>query len=103
VGNFDAILSQFGVEIEWLQYVDGSYVSKGNVKAILQPARIEQTLIEPGFTIDAYYRVYTNVDLAVKDRVVFQGKTWEVLSAQLFESSVLGEKYVAATVRRLLA
>lgn len=104
LGNFDVILSQHGVEVEWLKRnADGTYSTQGNIKAIIQPTRVEEVLIEPGFTVNDYRRLYTNAyDLTVKDRVVFQGQTWEVISSMLFESSVLGEKYVAAVIRRVM-
>jgi hypothetical protein len=102
MGNVEVIISQYGVEVEWLKLQNGQYVSQGKIKAVIQPAAADEFFLEPGYAVSDHLKVYTTAELGYKDRIVFKGKTWEVLAPYRYESELLGEKFTQAVVRRLL-
>jgi len=71
------------------------------IKAIVQPARIEEMVIEPGYAITDYITLYTFAPIRPRDKIERKGVEYEVSSVQefSFKSELM---YRTAICRRLL-
>jgi len=78
-----------------------SYGEGVDVKAIVSPARVDETLIEPGYIINDYLTIHTFAPIRHHDKVRRKGIDYEVLDIQEFDFK--GETiYHKAVLRRLL-
>jgi hypothetical protein len=96
------ILSTHGVDVQWLQLQDdNSYLDKGNIRVRHEPSKSEEIFIEAGYTSADYEAIFTETAVARRDRLVFDGKTWQILDS--LKRVAVGETFYEATVRRLLS
>ncbi|MCS7124776.1 MAG: hypothetical protein NZ932_05125 [Candidatus Bathyarchaeota archaeon] len=71
------------------------------VQAVVNPARADEVLLEPGYVLNDYIAVYSFTPLRHRDRVRWRGLDYEVLTVQTFTWK--GEAaYFKAVCRRLL-
>lgn len=101
MGYFTQILLKYGKDVTWWKrQPNGSYITRGTVKAIILALRKEEIFVEAGYTESDYQTIYTDKDLAQMDRVTLGISTFDVLPIQHFENSALGESYYTGTIRR---
>jgi hypothetical protein len=79
-----------------------SYGEATVIQALINPARIDEVLIEPGYIINDYVTVYTFTPIRVGDKIRVGSVDYGVLSVQEFDWR--GETaYYKAYCRRLIA
>jgi hypothetical protein len=104
LGHFTAILSQYGVTVSWKQkQSDGTFLDKGSAKAIIQPLRPEEVVVEAGYSLSSYRRGFASIEILEFDRMTFDGWDWEVTASLPFTSAQLGEEYRELLLRKVLA
>jgi len=78
-----------------------SYGEGVDIQAIVSPARVDETLIEPGYIINDYLTIHTFAPIRHHDKVRRKGVDYEVLDIQEYDFK--GETiYRKAVLRRLL-
>jgi len=78
-----------------------SYGEGVDIQAIVSPARVDETLIEPGYIINDYLTIHTFAPIRHHDKVRRKGIDYEVLDIQEYDFK--GETiYRKAVLRRLL-
>ncbi len=78
-----------------------SYGEGIDILALVNPARVDEVLIEPGYIINDYIMVYTFTPLRQRDKIRRKGLDYEVLGVQAFDWK--GETaYFKANCRRLI-
>jgi len=78
-----------------------SYGEDIDIQAIVSPARVDETLIEPGYIVNDYLTIHTFAPIRHHDKVRRKGIDYEVLDIQEFDFK--GETiYRKAVLRRLL-
>ena len=78
-----------------------SYVEGITIKAVLKLALADEVVIEPGFMVTDFVKVYTVIPIRHHDKIMRNGVDYEVGSPQLFRFK--GEpQYYAALCRRLV-
>jgi len=85
---FTQVLRSKGENITLYPIVEaGERVSYGeavDLQAIINPTRVEQILIEPGYVIEDYINVYVFAPLRYHDKLRWKGRDYEVQSVQPF-------------------
>ena len=68
----------------------------------MEPARAEEILFEPGYSVADYIRIFVTENIKQKDRVIWQSETWEILPLEsfYFRGSL---EYRTALCRRVIA
>jgi len=114
VGQFASILATEGENITWHQREEheisqdtgdmevGEVFEPTIIKAIVQPIRADQIIIEAGYSVEDYIRIYTDQAIQQKDKITWQGNDYEVLPPQTFKFRGAVE-YYTAICRRLIA
>ena len=78
-----------------------SYGEAVDFQAVVNPARVDEVLLEPGYVLDDYVAVYSFTPVRRCDKVRWRGLDYEVLTVQPFNWK--GETaYFKAVCRRLL-
>jgi len=103
--RFTQILRSKGENVTLYPLVEAaeriSYGEPVDIQAIVNPTRVEEILIEPGYIIDDYITVYTFAPLRHHDKLRWKGRDYEVQSVQPF--SFTGETaHFKAACRRLI-
>ncbi|MEM2609729.1 MAG: hypothetical protein QXM13_04430 [Candidatus Bathyarchaeia archaeon] len=76
----------------------GEYIE---IQAVVNPARVDEVLLEPGYVLNDYVAIYAFAPIRRRDKVRWRGVDYEVLTVQPF--SWKGETaYFKAVCRRLL-
>lgn len=78
-----------------------SYGEPVDIQAIVNPTRIEEVLIEPGYLIEDYIHVYVFAPLRNHDKVRWKGRDYEVQTVQPFTFKD-ETAYFRAVCRRLV-
>jgi len=78
-----------------------SYGEGVDIQAIVSPARVDETLIEPGYIINDYLTIHTFAPIRHHDKVRRKGVDYEVLDIQEFDFKA-ETIYRKAVLRRLL-
>jgi len=103
--RFKQILRSNGENITLYQIREASeqtsYGEDIDIKAIVSPARAEETLIEPGYILNDYITIHVFAPIRHHDKIRRKGTDYEVLDLQTFDFR--GETiYFKAYCRRLL-
>jgi hypothetical protein len=69
------------------------------IKAIIQNVKADDVLLDPGCSVDDQRRIYTTVLLGLRDRVIYQGASFEVGPPQIFRLRGAIE-YVTAVLKK---
>ena len=103
--KFTQVLNAYGEDISLYPVREAAetvtYGEELSIKAIVNPAMIEEVLVEPGYFITDYMTVYVFAPLRVHDKLHRRGVDYEVLTVQAFDWK--GEtSYFKANCRRLV-
>jgi hypothetical protein len=97
MGQFDTFLNTYGSDVTWKQrQIDGSYVDKGSIKAIVQSLTGNE---KANYGAQDIKKLYTSTALKIGDQIVFDSQTWDVGPVDHFENATLGESYYKAILR----
>lgn len=112
MGYFPQILSQEGVTVTWKKRQEGAADPETgdlaitwtteDIKAIVQPAGVDQLIVEAGYSLEDYIRIFVTADIQQKDRIVWLSAEWEILPPESFYFRGNLE-YRSAICRRLIA
>ena len=112
MGYFSRILAQEGVTVTWKKRQEGAADPETgdlaatwtaeDIKAIVEPAGINEVVVEAGYGIEDYIRIFVTADVQQSDRIAWLGDNWEILSVEAFY--LRGNlEYRTALCRRLIA
>jgi len=112
MGRFSQILSKEGEDVTWKKRSLGATPdpetgdlpvtwTTETIKAIVQPVRAGQIVLEAGFSFEDYRYAFVTADLQIQDRITYQNEDYEVLTVQpwYFRGSL---EYRVALIRRLI-
>lgn len=102
--DFQTILEAEGETVTWYKRtVTGETISWSteNVKMIVQPVRAEEIILQSGYTLEDYVKVFTISAIKQKDKVLWESAQWEILPVQPIKLRGVIQ-YYKATCRRLL-
>lgn len=110
--RFQQILSKEGEDVTWHKRQEGAadpetgdlaitWVDE-TIKAIVQPARAAEIVVEAGFTSEDYIRIFVTADIKHLDRITYRTAEYEILPPEAFYFRGTLE-YRTALCRRLIA
>jgi len=103
---FTSFLNAYGANVTLYSIVQAgetvSYSEGITIKAVVRLAVPDEVLIEPGFMVTDFVKVYTLIPIRHHDKLMRNGVYYEVGSPQVFRFK--GEpQYYAALCRRLVS
>jgi len=110
--RFQQILSREGEDVTWHKRSLGvtpdpetgdlpvSWATE-TIKAVVQPARVEEVPLEAGYTIEDYIRIFVTADIQHRDKITYRNVEYEVLPPEAFYLRGTLE-YRSALCRRLI-
>jgi len=103
--KFTQILNAYGEAVTFYSVIPGeteSYAEGIQIKAIVNPTRSTEILLEPGYVIDDYITIYVFAPLKHHDKLVHKSIPYVVLGVQdyRFQNDVM---YLKASCRRLIS
>jgi hypothetical protein len=103
--KFTQILNAHGETVTYYPVIPGeteSYAEGIQIKAIVNPTKSTEILLEPGYVIDDYVTFYVFAPLKHHDKLVHKSISYVVLGVQdyRFQNDVL---YLKASCRRLIS
>ena len=66
------------------------------IKAIVQPARVEEIIVEAGHTVEDYLRLFTTADIKHGDQITYRGERYEALTPEAYYFRGQLEYYTAS-------
>lgn len=112
--RFAQVLSAEGEEVTWHKREEGSedpetgdlevgevFEPDQTIKAIVQSVRVDEVLIDAGYTVEDYIRIFTISAVQHKDTITWNGNDYEVLPPETIKFRGITE-YITAICRRLI-
>jgi len=102
--KFTQILNAHGETVTFYPVIPGeteSYAEGIQIKAIVNPTRSTEILLEPGYVIDDYLTVYCYAPLKHHDKLVIKSNSYAVTGVQDFRFQD-DAMYVKAFCRRMI-
>jgi hypothetical protein len=111
MGAFAGILATEGEEVTWCKREEheasestgdlevGEVFEPTTIKAIIRNVKADDLQLDPGCSVNDQRRIYTTTLLGQKDRVIYQGSSFEVGPPQIFRFRGAIE-YVTAILRK---